>query len=127
MRGRAGPRPDGGTVTAEFALALPAVMIVLALILGTGQALVAQLRCVDAARAAARLAARGESAERSVAEAQRLAPSASRINVAAVGDAALGGGAVGDGVTVRVTARLRLPLGIDVPLEAVAVADREQP
>ncbi|WP_343951637.1 TadE family type IV pilus minor pilin [Nonomuraea longicatena] len=53
-----------GSVTAETATMLPALVIVLAAALLAIQAVAVQLQCVDAARAAARAAARGESLER---------------------------------------------------------------
>ncbi|MGW0810514.1 TadE family type IV pilus minor pilin [Nonomuraea sp. NPDC002799] len=49
-----------GSVTAETAAMLPALMLVLAAALWAIQAVAVQLECVDAARAAARAAARGE-------------------------------------------------------------------
>jgi Flp pilus assembly protein TadG len=49
-----------GSVTAETAAMLPALMLVLAAALWAIQAVGTQLECVDAARAAARAAARGE-------------------------------------------------------------------
>ncbi|MEW9554726.1 TadE family type IV pilus minor pilin [Nonomuraea sp. NPDC050783] len=49
-----------GSVTAETAAVLPALMVVLAAALWAVQAVAVQLECVDAARAAARAAARGE-------------------------------------------------------------------
>ncbi|WP_336212139.1 TadE family type IV pilus minor pilin [Nonomuraea sp. LPB2021202275-12-8] len=49
-----------GSVTAETAAMLPALMVVLAAALWAIQAVAVQLECVDAARAAARAAARGE-------------------------------------------------------------------
>lgn len=49
-----------GSVTAELALALPAVVLVLLLVLTAGNAAISQMRCTDAARAAARAAALGE-------------------------------------------------------------------
>lgn len=55
---RAGQR---GSVTAELALTLPAVLMVLLLVVTLGAASVAQLRCTDAARAGARAAALGHS------------------------------------------------------------------
>lgn len=57
-----GPRipPDRGSVTAELALALPAVVAVLVLAMVTTGALLTQIRCADAARAGARVAALGE-------------------------------------------------------------------
>lgn len=49
-----------GSVTAETAVMLPALMIVLAAALWAIQAVGVQLECVNAVRAAARAAARGE-------------------------------------------------------------------
>ena len=50
---------DAGAITAELALALPAVVLVLAVLLVTAAAGAAQLRAADAARTGARLAALG--------------------------------------------------------------------
>lgn len=52
-----------GSVTAELALCLPAVLLVLLLVVTLGAASVTQLRCTDAARAGARAAALGHSIE----------------------------------------------------------------
>lgn len=52
---------ESGSVTAEFATAIPAVIIVLALCLGAGQLVSRQLSLQDAATAAARSISRGES------------------------------------------------------------------
>ncbi|WP_308211148.1 TadE family type IV pilus minor pilin [Nonomuraea roseoviolacea] len=49
-----------GSVTAETAAVLPALMVVLAAALWAIQAVGTQLECVDAARVGARAAARGE-------------------------------------------------------------------
>lgn len=49
-----------GAASAELAVALPAVAVVLAAVLSVGQVVLTQVRCVDAARAGARAAARGE-------------------------------------------------------------------
>ncbi len=57
------PGPDGGrargSVTAEFAIGLPAVVVVLVAAILTATAAIGQLRCADAARAGARAAALG--------------------------------------------------------------------
>ena len=59
---RHNPRPEElGAVTAEFAVALPAVTAVLALCLGAASTGVAQVKLEESARAAARAAARGDS------------------------------------------------------------------
>ncbi|RFA22828.1 TadE family type IV pilus minor pilin [Subtercola boreus] len=52
---------DRGSITAEFAAGLPAVMIVLVLALAALQASTLQVRVVDAAAVAARTLARGDS------------------------------------------------------------------
>ncbi|MET7332652.1 TadE family type IV pilus minor pilin [Nonomuraea sp. NPDC005650] len=59
-----------GSVTAETAAVLPALMVVLAAALWAIQAVSAQLECVDAARAAARAAARGEPLDQVMARAR---------------------------------------------------------
>lgn len=53
-------RDDRGTATAEFAVVLPALVLVLILVVGAGTIGVAQVRAYEAARAGAREAARGE-------------------------------------------------------------------
>ncbi|WP_084685535.1 TadE family type IV pilus minor pilin [Nonomuraea coxensis] len=55
-----GASAERGSVTAETAAVLPALMIVLAAGLWAIQSVAVQLECVDAARSAARAAARGE-------------------------------------------------------------------
>ena len=52
---------EEGMITAEFAVALPAVTVVLALCLGAASTGVAQLKVEESARTAARAAARGDS------------------------------------------------------------------
>ncbi|MFI6800618.1 TadE family type IV pilus minor pilin [Streptosporangium canum] len=59
----ASARPSQGSVTAETAVVLPAVVVMLAVALWAVAAVGAQLECVDAARAGARAASRGESLE----------------------------------------------------------------
>ncbi|WP_456847646.1 TadE/TadG family type IV pilus assembly protein, partial [Cellulomonas sp. P5_C6] len=53
-------RRDRGSVTAELAVGLPAVALLLVAVLTVGAAAVAQTRCTDGARAGARAAALGE-------------------------------------------------------------------
>jgi Flp pilus assembly protein TadG len=59
---RAGRRgaSDTGSVTAELALALPTLILVLAIGVWLQSAVALQARCLDAARAGARAAARGD-------------------------------------------------------------------
>ncbi|MFC7595468.1 TadE family type IV pilus minor pilin [Terrabacter sp. GCM10028922] len=82
-------------VTAELAVAIPSVVLVLALCLVAVGAGVDQIRCVDAARIAGRAAARGDDLERVRVLAAQAAPRGAEIAVA---------GAAG-GVRVTVTAR----------------------
>lgn len=72
---------QSGAVTAEFAVALPAVLLLLAVALAFFTLGVDQIRCIDAARAGAREAARGESTSVVVRAASRLAPAGSRVAV----------------------------------------------
>ncbi|TFB93977.1 hypothetical protein E3O25_04175 [Cryobacterium sp. TMT1-3] len=59
-----GLRAARGSTTAEFATALPAIVLVLACCLGAVQVVGVQVRLTDAAASAARALARGESAGR---------------------------------------------------------------
>jgi Flp pilus assembly protein TadG len=109
-----GPAGDRGTVTVEAALALCSLMVVLALVLGAVSAVAAQLRCVDAAREAARLTARGEQ-DRAEDLARRIAPRGAMVQVSVRGDE----------VTARVSADPVAGLlpGIEVGAEAAAVLE----
>jgi len=97
--GSAGPAPDAGMVTAELAVALPALVLVLALAIGVLAVGTARLRCADAAQAAARLAARGEPVATVRAAAARIASPGVEVRVA---------GTTTD-VTVEVSAAVSLP------------------
>lgn len=72
---------ERGSVTAELALALPAVVLLLAAVLVLGSAATGQLRCADAARAGARAAALGEDTAAITAIAGRLAGSGASVGV----------------------------------------------
>ncbi len=104
-------RRDRGSLTAELAAALPVVVLLMLAGLTGVNAVGVKLRCVDAAREAARAAARGESGE---AAGRRTAPDGATVVV------------VIDGDTVRATVRaVAHPLGAHmpgVPVGAVAVA-----
>lgn len=65
-----------GSVTAEFAVVMPAVFLVLALCLGAVQLLGQQLRLSDAAADAARASGRGDDSARVLALVARAAPGA---------------------------------------------------
>ena len=66
-------------VTAEFAVVLPALLLVLAVALSALGLAVDQVRCVDAAAAGARAAARRDSTAAVHAVAARSAPSGSSV------------------------------------------------
>jgi Flp pilus assembly protein TadG len=104
-------------VTAETAVVLPVLLLVLAGVVAAVIVVGAQLRCVDAAREGARAAARGEDTAVVTALAGRAAPVGSVITV--------GGGA--EEVRVAVTARIAplgpVPLRITVSAEAVALRE----
>jgi Flp pilus assembly protein TadG len=105
-------------VTAEAALALPVLVLVLAGAVAAVAVLGAQLRCLDAAREGVLAAARGEdrAAVRSLIE--DTAPEGARLQVA---------GPAGDQVSVTVTAEVT-PLGAvpwSVQVSASAVARPE--
>ena len=102
-------RVDRGAVTAELAVALPSLVVVLGVVLAVGQLMTAQLGCVDGARAAARLAARGEPPGRVRAAMVAAAPAGATLTLTR------GGGEV----RVRVTASVRVPLPA-VPAVVVA-------
>ena len=109
-------RPNAfGSVTAETAVALPAVVLVLGVLMGVGQVTVAQVRCVDAARAAVRFAARGEAAGSVVARAASVAPPGAVVT---------SGSSAGQAV-VEVRTLVALPLGWRVEVGSRAVADLE--
>ena len=104
-------------VTAETAVVLPVLLIVLAGAVAAVTVVGAQLRCVDAAREGARAAARGESA----------AVVASLAAEAAPDDATVEMGGTEDAVRVIVSADIA-PLGpvpLQVRVSARAVAQRE--
>lgn len=103
-------RRDDGGVTVEAAISLAAIVSVLVLCIGAMVCVLDQLRCQDAAREAARLAARGDDA-RAVEVAARVAPPGARIEVRTEGDLVV--------VTVRSDASVPLPLTLTA--EAVAV------
>lgn len=77
-RGAAG---DRGMVTAELATVLPVVVIILvAAIWGVSVAMV-KARCLDAAREAARAAARGEQVETVREVAEQVAPESAEVEI----------------------------------------------
>jgi Flp pilus assembly protein TadG len=55
-------RSDSGSITMEFVTVLPAVLVIVAALLGGFQLIVQQMRVADAASSAARLLGRGDDA-----------------------------------------------------------------
>lgn len=72
---------DRGMVTAEAAVVLPVLVVVLAAAVWLLAVVAAQLRCVDAARVAARLAARDEPPGLVQATAREAAPQGATVQV----------------------------------------------
>ena len=104
-------------VTAETAVVLPVILLVLAGVVAAVVVVGAQLRCVDAAREGARAAARGEDVATVVAVAGGAAPDGAVTTVDGTADE----------VTVTVTASVA-PLGpvpLRIRVSAAAVALRE--
>jgi Flp pilus assembly protein TadG len=104
-------------VTAETAVVLPVLLLVLAGAVAAVTVVGAQLRCVDAAREGARAAARGESTTAVTALVDRAAPQGAIPIVAPEGEE----------VRVTVSARIAplgpVPLRITVSAEAVALRE----
>jgi Flp pilus assembly protein TadG len=72
--------------TAELAVVLPTLVLVIAAGLAMVSVVLAQVRCVDAAREAARAAARGEPPAVVRSAAVRAAPEGARVDVGSVGE-----------------------------------------
>jgi len=110
-----------GAVTAEFAVALPAVILLLAFLLAAGAAGITQLRLEEAARAGARGLARGENTGEVQGIVRRLAGEGATAGVASDGDwmtvtaSAAVGGSLGSLIpwtlTASATARCETPGG----------------
>lgn len=104
---RSAPEADRGAVTAETAVALPGLVLILATALAAIGAAGAQLACADAARIGARALARGDDLPAVHALAADAAPAGARIELSEEAGLA------------RVTVRAALGLGphIDTPIE----------
>ena len=76
-----GGRGEEGAATAELAVALPSLVLVLAVSLAALDLGIAQVRCVDAARVGARLLARGEPAGPALEELRAAGPPGARVTV----------------------------------------------
>ncbi|SEP27905.1 TadE family type IV pilus minor pilin [Trujillonella endophytica] len=104
-------------VTAETAVVLPVLLLVLAGSVAAVVVVGAQLRCVDAAREGARAAARGEQGGVVTELAGRAAPPGARIEI--------GGGEEQVRVTVSATISPLGPLPWRVEVSATATGVRE--
>ncbi|CAN7646713.1 TadE family type IV pilus minor pilin [Mycolicibacterium frederiksbergense] len=102
---------DTGAVTVEAAFAIAALVSVLVVCLAGLNAAVLQIRCVDAAREAARLAARGDDG---VAAARRVGPAGAVVSVHREGDL----------LVARISTKSALLPGITIAAEAVSVAEQ---
>jgi Flp pilus assembly protein TadG len=102
-----------GAVTAEFAVAMPAVLMLLTMLLAGSAAGVTQLRLEEAARAGARALARGEDPAAIDGIVRKLA-GGSASSVVESG---------GDWLSVTVSVRLAGPLGTVVPWTLTAKAE----
>ncbi|MDA0566494.1 pilus assembly protein [Streptomonospora sp. S1-112] len=111
------PAADRGTVTAEVAVALPSLVLVLGLAVAAVHAAGAYIACVDAARVGARALARGEPADVAHALAAESAPGSADITLTD-----------GSGFA-HVSVAARVPLGpwpdAAVPVEARAATPLE--
>ena len=101
-------------VTAETAVVLPVLLLVLAGAVAAITVVGAQLRCVDAAREGARAAARGEDVATVRALVLRAAPDGVTVSVSRDGED------VRVGVSGRVAPLGALPLDVQVSAEATA-------
>lgn len=111
-RARVRLREERGAVTVEAAIAMASLTVVLLLAVGAVLALTVHVQCLDAAREAARLTARGED-ERAVSAAHEVAPPGADVKVSTSGDT----------VTAVVSARSRLLPGLELSGRAVAVLE----
>jgi hypothetical protein len=103
---------DRGAVTAEFAVALPAVLLLLAMLLTGAAAGVTQLRLEEGARAGARALARGDDS----AAVERIVRTLSGASASAAV------AAEGEWLSVTVTGRVGGPLGSSIPWTLTARA-----
>lgn len=109
-----------GSVTAETAAVLPALMVVLAAGLWAVAAVEARLECVDAARAGARAVSRGEPLERVRSSVLAAVPAGARVVVTRGADVAR----VEVSVHVRPQWGTSLP-GVTVRATAVSAVEPE--
>ncbi len=126
VRGQRGPAPrhrrsdESGAVTAEAAVVIPLLLAVTMTLVWLVALAATQVRVVDAAREAARAAARGESDATSLERGRQVAPDGARFEISRANGA----------VTVRVASEVDGPGGLlaflpAVPVSSEAVAAEE--
>jgi hypothetical protein len=107
-------------VTAEIAVALPALVVLVAAALTAVSVVGAQLRCVDSAREVARALARGESTDYALSLGKQDAPQGAAFDTTRSGDR----------IIVRVSARARALGGVlpafTVSATAVTLAEADE-
>ncbi|MFI8517764.1 TadE family type IV pilus minor pilin [Streptomyces sp. NPDC085481] len=108
-------RSDRGSVTVETAVALPALVLFTTALLWGLAASAAQIQCVDAARAGARLVARSEPVPAAEAAARAAAPEGAEVTVARSGELWQ--------VTVEASAPGPGGLGLTLRADAAALAE----
>ncbi|NUK10810.1 pilus assembly protein [Streptomyces lunaelactis] len=106
---------DRGSVTAEAAVAVPALVVFAMALVWALMAASAQIQCVDAARAGARAAARSEPRAAALAAARSAAPEGARVTL----------GRAGELWRVRVEAKAPGPgaLALTLSAEAASLAE----
>lgn len=114
-RGAGGHGRDRGSVTAEAAVAVPALVVFALALVWALTAASAQIQCVDAARAGARAAARSEPRAAALDVARSAAPKGARVTL----------GRTDDLWRVRVEAPTPGPGGLALTLTAEAAAPAE--
>lgn len=118
-RTRPARRPnDRGAVTVEAAMTMAVFALVLTLSIGGLLVLTDQIRCVDAAREAARLTARGDP-EKAKQAASRIAPANAKITVTTEGEHIE--------VHIQATPVRGLLPGVELHEEAFAVREPDPP
>lgn len=110
--GRAANDDDQGAVTVEAAIALGSLVLVTVAAVGAVATVASSVRCMDAARELARLAARGEP-DRGRDVAGRLAPGGAAVVLTTAGDE----------VVAEVSAAAVPPLPLRIGARAVAVIE----
>ena len=109
-------RSEAGGVTVEAAIAIASIVAVVVLCVGAITAATLHVRCVDSAREAARLAARGDR-ESAISTAAKVAPDGADVSVRTEGEFVV--------ATVRARSPL-LPL-VNISAEAVVALEPTVP